>query len=300
MEIDRARQLRHLDARARQAVLRVRRYSRFFDFGVFSSLRGLLEATRVQLLDLVDDPCSVFLVLFSVSSSVSSSWSNCTIFLIESVPLRRSSPTADQFLEHDRRARNRLEHHQVPALHALGDGHFVLALEQRHGAHFAQVQAHGIVVLVEHPRRQVQFALFGYGQLVLGFDFGGFGGGRIGGGAGGLGGGEVFVNIDAVALEGGEQVVDLFRGMHFGRQNVVYFVVEQVAALLAHGNELLYLVVFLFNRQRQGILPKKTEAYAHFGAGCAGYSLLYRQNPHGPEPDFRKSLCGGEIMPTGR
>ena len=97
-------------------------------------------------------------------------------------------------------------------------------------------------------------------------------GGQIGGGAGGLGGGQVFVNIDAVALEGGEQVVDLLRGMHFGGQDVVYFVIEQVAPLLAHGNELPYLIIFFFNRQRQGILPKLNGSLMPCnGAGCAEY-----------------------------
>src|SRR4029077_9815788 len=44
--------------------------------------------------------------------------------------------------------------------------------------------------------------------------------------------------------------------MNFGGQNVIYFVIQQVAALLAHGNELPYLIVFLFDSQRQGVLQK--------------------------------------------
>ena len=61
-----------------------------------------------------------------------------------------------------------------------------------------------------------------------------------------LGRGRILVNVDAVALEGGEQVVDFFRGVNFRRQDIVYFVVEQVAPLLAHGDELTYLIVFFF------------------------------------------------------
>ena len=68
----------------------------------------------------------------------------------------------------------------------------------------------------------------------------------------GLGRGHIFVDVDAVALEGGEQVVDFFRGMNFGGQDVVYFVVEQVAPLLAHVDELAYLIVFFFQSQSQG------------------------------------------------
>ena len=66
----------------------------------------------------------------------------------------------------------------------------------------------------------------------------------------------VFVNINSVALERGEKVVDFFRGVDFGGQDVVYFVIEQVPALLAHGNELPYLIVFFFDSQRQGVLQK--------------------------------------------
>src|SRR5260370_5524069 len=65
-------------------------------------------------------------------------------------------------------------------------------------------------------------------------------------GARGLGRRRIFVNLDAVALKGGEKVVDLFRGMHFCWKRIVYLIIEQVAALLADRNELAYRVVFLF------------------------------------------------------
>jgi hypothetical protein len=61
---------------------------------------------------------------------------------------------------------------------------------------------------------------------------------------------KVLVHIDAVALEGGKQIVDFFRGMNLGRQNVVDLIVEQVAALLAHGDELPYLIVFFLESNR--------------------------------------------------
>ena len=108
---------------------------------------------------------------------------------------------------------------------------------------------------------QVEFAASsGDRQFVLRFDFGGFGYGGISGGARGLGGGQIFVNIDAVSLKGGKQVVNFFRGVHFGGQDIVYFVVEQVAALLAHGNELTYLIVFFFDSQRQGVLQNNARS----------------------------------------
>ena len=79
------------------------------------------------------------------------------------------------------------------------------------------------------------------------FDFGAPS--AIGGGQRGLGAGKIFVHINAVALEGREQIVNFFRGMHLGRQDIVHLIVEQVTALLAHGDELSYLIVFFFKSQ---------------------------------------------------
>ena len=45
-------------------------------------------------------------------------------------------------------ARNRFEDEQLPALDAFGDGHFALARQERHGAHFAQVHANRVVGLL--------------------------------------------------------------------------------------------------------------------------------------------------------
>src|SRR5882762_4180266 len=179
-----------------------------------------------------------------------------------------------QFLEDDGGARDRLEHEHLAALDAFGDGDFALARQQRDGAHLAQVHAHRVVRLFEHPGREIEVALFGDGKFVLGFNFGGFRCRRIGGGAGRLRGGEVFVDIDTVALEGGEQVVNLLRRVDFSGQDVVYFVIEQVSALLAQGNELTYLVIFLFNSQRQEILPKSDAS--RYARGCA-------MQPHSPD-----------------
>jgi hypothetical protein len=44
--------------------------------------------------------------------------------------------------------------------------------------------------------------------------------------------------------------------MYLGGEGVIYFVVEEVTALLAQGNELPYLIVFFLDGQRQEILPK--------------------------------------------
>src|SRR5262245_40579410 len=63
-----------------------------------------------------------------------------------------------------------------------------------------------------------------------------------------FGRGLVFVDFDTIAFKRGKKVVDLFRGMHFGRKRVVDLVVKQVAALFADGNERLYRLVFFFKK----------------------------------------------------
>src|SRR5579864_5358196 len=42
--------------------------------------------------------------------------------------------------------------------------------------------------------------------------------------------------------------------MHFGRENVVHLVVEQIAALLADTDEMAYLVVLFLDHRCQGFL----------------------------------------------
>ena len=72
---------------------------------------------------------------------------------------------ADDFADHDGRARDGLHHAHLAALDALGDFDFALAREQRHGAHLAQVHADGVVGFFECARGQVEldvFALFAF------------------------------------------------------------------------------------------------------------------------------------------
>jgi hypothetical protein len=45
--------------------------------------------------------------------------------------------------------------------------------------------------------------------------------------------------------------------MNLGRQDVVHFIVEQVAPLLTHGDELPYLIVFFLKSQRHAFSPIK-------------------------------------------
>src|ERR1700722_1910291 len=58
--------------------------------------------------------------------------------------------------------------------------------------------------------------------------------------------------------------------MNFGGEGVVDFVVQQVAALLAHVDELANLIVFLFQSQSQGILRVSVELETLPRARAAG------------------------------
>ncbi len=154
-----------------------------------------------------------------------------------------------KFFQNQRSARDRFQDEELAALDALGDGNFAFAREQRNRAHFAQVHANGIVGFFERTGSEVEFAVFRSGGFLFYHDSDFRPVGTIGCGQSGLCARQVFVDVNAVTLEGGEQIVNFFRGMHLGRQNIVHFIVEQVTAFLAHRDELSYLIVFFFKSQ---------------------------------------------------
>jgi len=143
----------------------------------------------------------------------------------------------------------------MPALHTLGDSHLILALQQRNQAHFPQIEPDWIVIFVEHPRRKVEFALFCNREPVAPFNRGGLGDEGVWGGASGFRGGEVLVDADPDALESGEQIVNFLLRVHPGGQNMVYFVGEQISALLTHIDEVADFFTHFLRCQRQVILP---------------------------------------------
>jgi hypothetical protein len=77
---------------------------------------------------------------------------------IADIDLQRFQIIADaqQFADGDGRARDGFASFDLAALDALGDRDFALARQKRDDAHLAQVQAHRIVRLVEHARRQIE------------------------------------------------------------------------------------------------------------------------------------------------
>ena len=62
----------------------------------------------------------------------------------------------------DGRARQCLQHAQLPALNALGNFHFALASQQRNRSHLAQIHAHRVVGLFQGARSQVQLDVLAF------------------------------------------------------------------------------------------------------------------------------------------
>ncbi len=156
IEIDPANLDRNLDARPRHAhfALHVRL---LLPFRRFLELLGLLQRQIVKLRDLVD-------VLQRLLRLVRDFLFG-QLFVVELHDLfdrPRALPqilsNRNQLLNHDRRPRDGLHHHELPAFDALRDGHFAFARQQRHRAHLAQIHPHRIVCLFERARRQIQIA----------------------------------------------------------------------------------------------------------------------------------------------
>ena len=71
------------------------------------------------------------------------------------------------FANHDGRTRDGLEHAHLTALDALGDFHFAFAGKQRHGAHFAQIHADGVVGFLKGARREVELNVLAFFELEI-------------------------------------------------------------------------------------------------------------------------------------
>jgi len=121
---------------------------------------------------------------------------------------------------------DRPEHRVLAPLDPHRDLDLALAGEQRHRAHLPQVHADGVVGLVERARGEVELGallLRLLPEALLGVH-----------------------DLDAHRAEHREDVVELVRGADVARQHVVDFLVQEVALLLAHRDELPDLVVLFF------------------------------------------------------
>ncbi len=143
----------------------------------------------------------------------------------------------DHFFRDQGRTRNRLDDRQLAALDAPRDLDFALARQEWNRAHLSEVHPHRIVRLVEGTGRQIELDFLGaltravdrlvIAQILLvGVD-----------------------DFDARAAECIEEVVEFLGRGDLGRQQLVHLVVEQVALLLADGDQLTDFVVFFFDRQ---------------------------------------------------
>jgi hypothetical protein len=144
---------------------------------------------------------------------------------------------------HDRgHAGDGLDDRQLAALDAPCDFDLALARQQGHGAHLAEVHADRVVRLVERPRGEVEFGLFGPvavdglapGVPLLGVH-----------------------EVDARVAKDGEELFEVFgRRGDLRRQDVVHLVVQEVALLLADDDELPDFLVPVFDRQGCHLLSR--------------------------------------------
>ena len=143
-----------------------------------------------------------------------------------------------QFVDDNRRPRERFQHPQLPALDALGDFHFAFAREQRHSSHLAQIHADGVVGFFESAGREVEF------DVLAGFSF--FfellierGGGKF----------RSLQHIDALRTNGGQQIVQVLGRMHVVRDKVVDLVIGQISLLFTCVDQLFDVVVLVVKSQ---------------------------------------------------
>src|ERR1700676_815371 len=135
----------------------------------------------------------------------------------------------------------------MPALHALGDGFLILALQQRNRAHLPLIEPNRVVVLVEHPGSKVQFALVSSRGFVVPFSYRGLRDDGVRRGASSLRGCKVLVQDDPDTLEGREQIVNLLRRVQLGGQDLLYFFREQVSPLFSYSYKIAHLFVHFFS-----------------------------------------------------
>ena len=147
IEIEIAHAVGHLDASASQGVT-CAKIRALLGLGHLAELGGLLQREKIELGDLVNLLERVFGFRFDLFFG--------ELFVVElddfldgARAIAQIFADLQKFLQDQRSARDGFQDEQLAAFDALGDGHFAFAGEQRNGAHFAQVHAHGIVGFFE-------------------------------------------------------------------------------------------------------------------------------------------------------
>ncbi len=150
-----------------------------------------------------------------------------------------------QFVNHDRRARERLEHAQLPALDPLRDLHFALARKQGHSPHLPQIHADGVVGFFQGAGGEVEFDIFGafFGFLEFFIECGGrhF---------------RAFEHVDTLRTDSGQQIVQVFGAVHIVRDQVIDLIVGQVSLFFACVDQLFNVVVLVVKSQ-DGLSSKR-------------------------------------------
>ncbi len=143
-----------------------------------------------------------------------------------------------QFVNDNRRPRERFQHAQLPALDALGDFYFAFAREQRNSSHLAQIHADGVVGFFQSAGSEVEFDVLA--------DFSFFfeflverGGGKF----------RSLEHIDALRTNGGQQIVQVLGRMHVVRDKVVDLVIGQISLLFTCVDQLFDIVVLVVKSQ---------------------------------------------------
>ncbi len=141
--------------------------------------------------------------------------------------------------DHDGRARDCLHHAELPALDALGDLDFALAREQGDGAHLAQVHAHGVVGFFERSGRKIELYVLGL--------FAGLGLVLVAPSAAVV---VIAAELDALGVDGGEQVVEVVGRGDVAGQQVVDLAEGEVTLFLAYFDNLVFIRFEFFSHVR--------------------------------------------------
>ncbi len=139
----------------------------------------------------------------------------------------------EDFADHDRRTRQRLQNAKLSALDALGDFDFAFAGEQRHGAHLAQIHADGVVGFLQRTGREIELDVFAglnvaLLELVESTCL------------------RTFEHVNALGADGGHQVFEVVGRMHVVRNEIVHLVIREVALLFSGIDQFLDVVELIF------------------------------------------------------
>ena len=135
----------------------------------------------------------------------------------------------------------------MAAFNALGDGDFMFASEERDDTHFAQVNTNRVIGLFCGPRCMFNFGFITVCRFDADINFAGFDDFQCGPAS--LSGSKVFVNIDAITLDGRKSVFDFFGCVFFDGEEIVDFLDQQITAFLTESKERSELIIFFLKQQ---------------------------------------------------